>query len=39
VVWNYAMSSVFTWSARPAPAAAPAENARELPRAEALLPR
>ena len=39
VVWNYAMSSVFTWSARPAPAPAPANKTEELPRAEALLPR
>ena len=38
VVWNYAMSSIFTWSARhpPVPAAA-AED--PLPGAEALLPR
>jgi dolichol-phosphate mannosyltransferase len=39
VVWNYAMSSIFTWSPRiPAPAAAMPETA-PLPPAEALLPR
>lgn len=39
VVWNYAMSSVFTWSARPVPVAA-ATNAETLaPRREALLSR
>jgi dolichol-phosphate mannosyltransferase len=35
-VWNYAMSSVFTWSSRPAPAAA--AKAEPAPRAEVLLP-
>jgi dolichol-phosphate mannosyltransferase len=43
VVWNYAMSSIFTWSARPAavPAALPqgVQQATPLPGAEALLPR
>jgi dolichol-phosphate mannosyltransferase len=43
VVWNSAMSSIFTWSARPAavPAALPqgAQQATPLPGAEALLPR
>jgi hypothetical protein len=43
VVWNYAMSSIFTWSARPAavPATLPqgVQPAAPLPGAEALLPR
>jgi dolichol-phosphate mannosyltransferase len=43
VVWNYAMSSIFTWSARPAPAPATAPQgvaqAVPLPTAEALAPR
>lgn len=40
VVWNYAMSSIFTWSPRTAPAPTPAAQAETpLPRAEALLPR
>ncbi len=36
VVWNYAMSSIFTWSPRPAPAAAAA--ARALPQNDIALP-
>ncbi len=36
-VWNYAMSSIFTWS--PRPAAAPSAQAEPLPQTEALLPR
>ncbi len=41
VVWNYAMSSIFTWSSRPAAATAPQRvlQAAALPTAEALLPR
>jgi dolichol-phosphate mannosyltransferase len=43
VVWNYAMSSIFTWSPRPAAAPAAALKAMPktapLPPAEALLPR
>src|SRR5207244_8432312 len=39
VVWNYAMSSVFTWSPRRAAAPAPAPQAVPLPTAEALAPR
>jgi len=43
VVWNYAMSSIFTWSPRravaTAPAAQPAPQPAPLPPAEALLPR
>jgi dolichol-phosphate mannosyltransferase len=43
VVWNYAMSSIFTWSARPAvaPAVAPqgVPQAVSLPAVEAALPR
>ena len=31
VVWNYAMSSIFTWSPRQTPAAAPARAAAPLP--------
>jgi dolichol-phosphate mannosyltransferase len=34
-VWNYAMSSIFTWSPRPSPLPAP----RSVARTEALLPR
>jgi dolichol-phosphate mannosyltransferase len=36
VVWNYAMSSIFTWSPRPTPAPVKSE---ALPRTEVLLPR
>src|SRR5207249_11294604 len=36
VVWNYAMSSIFTWSSRQP--AAPATIAKPLPEAPALLP-
>lgn len=39
VVWNYAMSSIFTWSPRPAPASAAVAKGKALPHAEALLPR
>jgi dolichol-phosphate mannosyltransferase len=43
VVWNYAMSSIFTWSARPAVVEATlpqsVQPAAPLPGAEALLPR
>jgi len=39
VVWNYAMSSIFTWSARPAAAPAIAPQAVPLPTVEAALPR
>jgi dolichol-phosphate mannosyltransferase len=37
VVWNYAMSSIFTWSSRPAATSAAA--AQPLPHAPAALPR
>jgi dolichol-phosphate mannosyltransferase len=37
VVWNYAMSSIFTWS--PRAAVLPATNPRPVPQSEALLPR
>ena len=39
VVWNYAMSSIFTWSPRPTPAPASAAQAAPAPAAEALAPR
>jgi len=39
VVWNYAMSSIFTWSPRPTPAPATAAQAAPAPAAEALAPR
>jgi dolichol-phosphate mannosyltransferase len=39
VVWNYAASSIFTWSPRPAIAAETAPQSELLPTAEAALPR
>jgi hypothetical protein len=39
VVWNYAMSSIFTWSPRSVPAAVPAAKPETLPLAPAALPR
>ena len=39
VVWNYAMSSIFTWSPRPAAVPTPAASAEALPTAAAPLPR
>ena len=39
VVWNYAMSSIFTWSPRRAAAPMPAPQPAPTPTAEALLPR
>src|SRR5207302_4007736 len=38
VVWNYAMSSIFTWSPRAAAAPAPAAKPAALPPSEAALP-
>jgi dolichol-phosphate mannosyltransferase len=39
VVWNYAMSAIFTWSPRRAAPPAPAPQAEPLPSPEALAPR
>ncbi len=39
VVWNYAMSAIFTWSPRRVAPPAPAPQAEPLPSSEALVPR